>query len=205
LITEVHPVVGLALQVSATDDEEVWAIMARRGGNEGGCSSDALHGLHDPELGELRFLLNAGPSQGSSVLSGTQFKYVRRSFQSGDTDYSVDFGPSGTLLRVPLHPYGTVVFGELHITRPPRPPELLSVFPDRGPDTGGTSVTITGSNFGPDATVTFGGTAATEVTFISSTSLTATTPAHVAGAVEVQVTVNGLSGSMPNGFTYVMD
>ena len=50
--------------------------------------------------------------------------------------------------------------------------------------------------------MTFGGTAATNVTVVSSTSITATTPAHAAGAVNVVVTDSGGSGTLTNGFTY---
>ena len=50
--------------------------------------------------------------------------------------------------------------------------------------------------------MTFGGTAATNVVVVSGTQITATTPAHAAGAVTVTVTVNGQSGSLSNGFTY---
>ena len=46
------------------------------------------------------------------------------------------------------------------------------------------------------------GTAATNVVVVSSTTITATTPAGAAGAVTVTVTVNGQSGSLTNGFTY---
>ena len=69
---------------------------------------------------------------------------------------------------------------------------------------GGTAVTITGTNFAAGATVTFGGTAATNVVVVNSTTITATTPAGSAGAVTVTVTVNGQSGSLTNGFTYVV-
>jgi hypothetical protein len=37
---------------------------------------------------------------------------------------------------------------------------------------------------------------------VNSTTITATTPAHAAGAVTVTVTVNGQNGSLANGFTY---
>ena len=50
--------------------------------------------------------------------------------------------------------------------------------------------------------MTFGGTAATNVVVVNGTSITATTPAHAAGAVTVTVTVNSQSGSLSNGFTY---
>ena len=81
-------------------------------------------------------------------------------------------------------------------------PTVTSVSPNNGPTAGGTAVTITGTNFAAGATVTFGGTAATNVVVVNSTTITATTPAHAAGAVTVTVTVNGQSGSLTNGFTY---
>ena len=42
-----------------------------------------------------------------------------------------------------------------------------------------TAVTITGTNFASGATVTFGGSAATSVVVVSSTTITATTPARL--------------------------
>ena len=65
-------------------------------------------------------------------------------------------------------------------------------------------MTITGTNFAAGATVTFGGTAATNVVVVSGTQITATTPAGRAGAVTVTVTVSGQSGSLTNGFTYIV-
>ena len=52
--------------------------------------------------------------------------------------------------------------------------------------------------------MTFGSAAATNVVVVNSTTITATTPAGSAGAVTVTVTVNGQSGSLTNGFTYVV-
>ena len=82
------------------------------------------------------------------------------------------------------------------------PPMVRSAEPNNGSTAGGTAVTITGTNFAAGATVTFGGTAATNVTVVNSTMITATTLAHAAGAVTVTVTVNGQSGNLANGFTY---
>ena len=68
---------------------------------------------------------------------------------------------------------------------------------------GGTPVTITGTGFITGATVTFGGDPATDVTFVSATSITCTTPAHAAGSVDVVVTnTDNQPGTMTNGFTY---
>ncbi|MHB1047383.1 MAG: IPT/TIG domain-containing protein [Thermoanaerobaculia bacterium] len=86
----------------------------------------------------------------------------------------------------------------------PVPPTVTSVSPSTGSTAGGTAVTITGTNFQSGATVSFGGTNATGVTVASATSLTATTPAHSAGAVSVTVTnTDGGIGTLASGFTYV--
>jgi hypothetical protein len=64
-------------------------------------------------------------------------------------------------------------------------------------------VTIAGTNFLSDATVKFGGVPATNVNVASSTSITAVTPSHSAGTVDVVVTnTDGQSGTLASGFTY---
>ncbi len=78
--------------------------------------------------------------------------------------------------------------------------------PPQGSDAGGTPVTITGSGFvsGGALAVSFGGNAATAATFVNATTITCTTPAHAAGAVDV-VLVNGDAQptTAANGFTYL--
>jgi len=77
------------------------------------------------------------------------------------------------------------------------------VSPPSGPTAGGTSITITGTGFVAGATVTLGGTAASNVAVLNTTSITALTPAHAAGAVDVVVTnPNAQSGTSTGGFTY---
>jgi IPT/TIG domain/Subtilase family len=66
-------------------------------------------------------------------------------------------------------------------------PTLTRVEPSEGPPAGGTSVTITGTNFIGVSAVKFGSNNATEFTVNSSTSITATSPAG-SGSVDVQVT-----------------
>ena len=66
-------------------------------------------------------------------------------------------------------------------------PFVSNVSPSSGPVAGGTAVTITGTDFAAGATVKFGATAATNVVVVSSTTITATTPAGSAGAVTVTV------------------
>jgi hypothetical protein len=82
-------------------------------------------------------------------------------------------------------------------------PTATLVSPNSGPTTGGTVITVTGTNFVSGATVNIGGTAATGVTFVSSTRLQARTPAKAAGGYAVQVVnPNGQSANTPSGFTY---
>ena len=69
---------------------------------------------------------------------------------------------------------------------------------------GGYAITINGSNFVATPTVTIGGTAATAVTFVSSTQLTATAPAKAAGSYNVVVTnPDTQSGTCTNCMTYI--
>ena len=83
-------------------------------------------------------------------------------------------------------------------------PTVTAISPNKGSVSGGTAVTITGTGFQTGASVTFGGTLASIATMVNSTTLTATTPAHAAGAVSVVVTnTEEQSGTLANGYTYV--
>jgi hypothetical protein len=84
-------------------------------------------------------------------------------------------------------------------------PTVTSVVPNSGSAKGGTTVTITGTNFVPGATVSFGGVpAATTVLVASSTLIVATTPSHTGGAVEVVVTnPDQQNGVRADGFKYI--
>jgi hypothetical protein len=87
---------------------------------------------------------------------------------------------------------------------PTTTPVATAVSPLSGPTTGGTLITVTGSGFVSGATIRIGGTPATGVTFVSSTRLTARTPAKAAGGYTVQVfNPNGRWDNTPRGFTYV--
>jgi glucose/arabinose dehydrogenase len=85
-------------------------------------------------------------------------------------------------------------------------PTVTSIAPNSGPTSGGTAVTITGAGFvsGPTGTtVSIGSTPATAVVVASSTSITATTPAHAAGQADVVVTnPDSQTGTVAGGFTY---
>ncbi len=81
-------------------------------------------------------------------------------------------------------------------------PAISAVTPNAGSTAGASPVTITGANFVAPATVTIGGSAATGVSVASSTTITATTPAHAAGIVNVVVLSNGLTATLASGYFY---
>jgi hypothetical protein len=85
-------------------------------------------------------------------------------------------------------------------------PTIATINPSSGPDTGGTVVTITGTNFeqaGGVSVVTFGGTPGTDLDVISDTELEVTTPAGTAGDVDVVVTNGDGPATEVDGFTYL--
>jgi formylglycine-generating enzyme required for sulfatase activity len=82
-------------------------------------------------------------------------------------------------------------------------PTISSVAPSSGPTTGGTTITITGTNLTGTTSVTVGGVAATSVSVVSATTVTAITPAGTAGAKTVSVTTPGGTANLTNGFTFV--
>ncbi|MEO7015324.1 MAG: choice-of-anchor G family protein [Leifsonia sp.] len=78
---------------------------------------------------------------------------------------------------------------------------ITNITPTHGPDTGGTPVTITGAGFTGATGVTFDGTPGTAFTIVNDTTITVTTPAHVAGPSSVVVqSPNG--NSSPGAFTF---
>jgi hypothetical protein len=102
--------------------------------------------------------------------------------------------PIGTSSTVPADLFTYVV-----------PPVVTSVAPSSGPTTGATSVTITGTGLTAATAVSFGSSPAASFTVNSDTSITATSPAHAAGIVDVTVTTAGGTSatSGADAFTFV--
>ncbi len=67
-------------------------------------------------------------------------------------------------------------------------PSVTAVDASIGSTAGGDRVDVVGTNLSGASAVDFGTTAATSFTVDSTTQLTAVTPAHTAGAVDVTVT-----------------
>lgn len=82
-------------------------------------------------------------------------------------------------------------------------PGIATVTPASGSDAGGTLVTITGSNFFNGLTVTFGSSNALSVNYSNATLITAVSPAHGAGTVNVSVqNPDAQTATALNAFTY---
>jgi len=83
-------------------------------------------------------------------------------------------------------------------------PTVTSVSPNSGPTSGGTAVTITGTNFTGATAVNFGMVAATNPIVTSNTQIMATSPTGL-GTVDVTVTTSGGTSatSAADQFTYI--
>ncbi|MGI8689790.1 MAG: protease pro-enzyme activation domain-containing protein [Thermomicrobiales bacterium] len=81
-------------------------------------------------------------------------------------------------------------------------PHITGTNPTTGPLAGGATVTFTGANFQPGATVSFGGLPATNVRVVDSATITAVTPPHAAGAADVQIVTGGIVFNLPGAYTY---
>lgn len=82
-------------------------------------------------------------------------------------------------------------------------PTIDAIDPESGTISGGTLLTITGTNFlDGDTQVTVGGVACTGEDVVSDTEMTCFTPSGSAGAQDVVVTTSSGDDTLTNGFTY---
>ena len=124
-------------------------------------------------------------------------------FVSGALMTAATFGhPEGTVNVTVVNPdsqEGTLTNG-FHFAPPP---SIGWIEPAAGPASGGTAVTIHGSGFQSGATIAFGGAQATDVVAFGGTVLSAITPPHLVGVVDVVVTnPDGQSETLFAGYTY---
>lgn len=164
------------------------------------------------------FSPNKGSTQGGTVvtINGANFQSgAQVRFGSGSAAAVNYVSASQLRATTPAHAAGTVAVEVINpdgqkasingftFEAPAVPaPSISSLSPTSGPTGGGTVVTINGANFQSGAKVSFGGTAATSVSFVNSSQLRATTPARPAGTVPVEVlNPDGQKASI-NGFTF---
>jgi hypothetical protein len=138
--------------------------------------------------------LGGTPATGVTVMNSTSITATTPAHSAGTVNVIVTNSDTQS---------GTLTQGFTYTTLSNPPPTLTGVSPASGTAAGGTAVTITGTGFLAGATVSLGGTPATGVTVMNSTSITATTPAHGAGTVDVVVSnAEQHAGTLPNGYTY---
>ena len=92
--------------------------------------------------------------------------------------------------------------GQLLVGWGPCAPFIASVAPGQGTIVGGTPITISGAYFTGATSVTIGGALATNMIVVSSTTITAVTPAHAAGSVSITITTPSRASTFPNAFSY---
>jgi hypothetical protein len=148
-------------------------------------------GFRSPASVVFADLVRAASATSVVVVNSTTITAVTPAHAAGVTD---------VVVMNPDHRTGTLRLGYSYSSAP----TVSSINPNAGPVTGGTPVTITGTNFTAPATVTLGGAAATGVSVVSATTITATTPAHAAGIVDVAVTTGGSTASLANGYQYLV-
>ncbi len=81
--------------------------------------------------------------------------------------------------------------------------QITSIVPNTGSYVGGTPITITGQYLAGTTAVTIGGVPCTNVVSVSSTQVTAVTPAGSVGAVDVVITGTKGALTVAGGFTYL--
>jgi len=127
---------------------------------------------------------------GISVVSGTSITATTPGHATAGLVNVIVTTPNGTATGTGAYTYVAL-------------PTVTSIAPPTGPTVGGTGVTITGTDLIGATSVTFDGIAATGISVVSGTSITATTPGHVAGAVNVVVTTPNGTATGTGAYTYV--
>jgi hypothetical protein len=162
---------------------------------------------------------NAGPLGGARTvtISGVHFTGVTAVAFGTTAAASFSFVSDTTITaKTPAHAAGTV---DVRVTTAGGPspivtadryvyelaPTIVSVAPNKGPLSAGQAVTIVGTNFSGATAVAFSTSPATSVVVVSSTKITAKTPAHAAGLVDVRVTtpVSMSATTAADHYTYV--
>ncbi|HWE67430.1 MAG TPA: IPT/TIG domain-containing protein [Acidimicrobiales bacterium] len=156
-----------------------------------------------PAGGTTVTITGSGFTHASAVKFGTT---AAKSFTINSDGSITAVSPAGTgVVDVTVtNPFGTSATSAADKFTYGTPPTISAggISPTSGTDKGGTPVTIMGTGFLTPSAVSFGGVAATGVTVVSPTEITAVTPPHPDGTVDVAVSdVNG-TATATNAFTF---
>jgi hypothetical protein len=164
---------------------EVTAVTPASGSTEGG-TSVTLTGTHLEAVTSVEF--GGVPATSFSVGSDSTITAVSPAHDAGTVDVTVFNGATST-------------YADGFTFEKPAP-EVTTVAPSRGGIEGGTSVTLTGAHLGDVTSVAFGDTPATSFTVDSDSTITAVTPAHDAGTVDVTVANEDTSTTADDAFSF---
>ncbi|MDQ3282697.1 MAG: IPT/TIG domain-containing protein, partial [Acidobacteriota bacterium] len=150
------------------------------------------------------------------VLEGTSFRAPYTFAIDGRVLSNVTLSPTRAVVRLPndvapgTYPVGVLnAAGNIASVGPSINIRATGVVIRRivarcSPTEGGADVTIEGAGFAAGASVTFNGIAASNVTVVNATTITARVPANEARAATVTVTnSDGTSSTLTNAFRYV--
>lgn len=111
--------------------------------------------------------------------------------------------PAGVVDVAVIDPYGQAAVAVDALTLHP-PPALQAIEPELGPDSGGTRLTLVGSEFRRPVAVWFGARRAATVSFVDANTVEARTPVHPAGPVDVTLyNPDGQSATLLEGWRFV--
>ena len=195
-------------------------VVDRNYGTESAISSGDIFQYGTPTPAVTGLSPATGTTAGGTtvVITGTNFTGIMSVTFGGTPISAVATSSTSVTVKSPAHAAGTVAVkvedSDIHTSAPSSgdiftygtpTPTVTSLSPTSGPTSGGTTVTITGTNFSAGASVHFGSAAATTVTEVSPTEITAKDPAHTAATVTVTVTTPGGTSatSAADHFTYV--
>ncbi|WP_228469243.1 IPT/TIG domain-containing protein [Paenibacillus sp. JNUCC31] len=132
--------------------------------------------------GATAVMFGATEAMSYTVNSATQITAIAPAGSAGTVDVTVTtMGGTSTTSAADQYTYIAAIAA----------PTIANVSPASGPTTGGTTVTLTGTNLTDATAVMFGATEATSYTVNSATQITAIAPAGSAGTVDVTVTTPG--------------
>ncbi len=183
------------LPPTATLAPVITEVLPAFGAPNGG-TAVKLNGANFTESADTRVFFDNALATNVSVLGGTALSCTAPAHALGAATIRVE------------NRYGAAVFtsGFTYYTRPTSlpQPKATGLFPASGGLRGGTTVTITGTDFTPETTVSFGTLAARSVTFVSASVLRAVTPtATTTGAVDLALSnPNTSRTTLTNAFSY---
>ena len=183
---------GFAVAISGnpafTDDAALIAISAPYRNSNVGAVYTLTHGSGTTYTPSQTF-------EGMYVSGGTQFTFGVGLALNADGTTAIFGAPGKSTSTGTAYVYVSLTAS----------PTVVAISPASGPLIGGTPVTITGTNFIGGATVAFGGGAATNVTRLSATRITAIVPQSTTSAVVDVVFTNGdgRTFTLTRGYEYV--